>query len=81
VKRYMKKLMPFVAYVKERVSTEGVSAMDLTVPFDETSVLVDNLGYLIKSIALVDIEVKPSTEADAKIQEDCAPGKPYSIFD
>ena len=24
--------------------------------------------------------IKPSNEADGKIQEDCAPGKPYSVF-
>jgi len=80
VKKYMKKLMPFVAYIKDRVSKEGVTAMDLTVPFDETSILVDNLGYLVKAIDLEDIEIKPSSEADAKIQEDCSPGKPFSVF-
>ena len=37
---------------QDRVAKEGVSAMDLTVPFDETSVLVDNLRYLIKTIAV-----------------------------
>merc|ERR1712168_1150125 len=80
VKKYMKKLMPFVAYVKERVSKDGVAAMDLTVPFDETSILMDNLGYLVKAIELEDISIKPSSEADSKIQEDCAPGKPFSVF-
>jgi len=80
VKKYMKKLMPFVAYVKEQVSKDGVAAMDLTVPFDETSILIDNLGYLVKAIELEDISIKPSSEADAKIQEDCAPGKPFSVF-
>ena len=72
--------MPFVAYVKDRVSKDGVTAMDLTVPFDETSILADNLAYLVKAIDLEDISIKPSTEADAKIQEDCAPGKPFSVF-
>lgn len=80
VKKHMKKLMPFVAHVKERVKKEGEAAMDLTVPFDETSVLVDNLAYLIKAIELENIEIKPSSEAEAKIQEECAPGKPFSVF-
>lgn len=80
VKRHMKKLMPFVAHLKTRVATEGISAMDLNVSFDETSVLMDNITYLIKSIELEKIEIKPSSEADNKIQEECAPGKPYSIF-
>jgi len=80
VKKHMKKLMPFVAYVKDRVSKEGVKAMDLTVSFDEASVLVDNLAYLVKSIELEEIDIKSSAEADAKIQEECAPGKPFSVF-
>jgi len=80
VKKHMKKLMPFVAHLKTRVATERVSAMDLSVSFDETTVLMDNLTYLLKSIELENIEIKPSTEAEAKVQEECAPGKPYSIF-
>jgi leucyl-tRNA synthetase len=80
VKKHMKKLMPFVAYVKERVAKDGVGAMDLSVPFDETAILMDNLGYLVKAIDLQDISIKPSSEAEAKIQEDCAPGKPLSVF-
>lgn len=80
VKKYMKKLMPFVAYIKERVSKEGAGAMDLRVSFDEASVLMDNLAYLVKTIELEKIEVKSSSDAEAKIQEECAPGKPYSVF-
>ena len=29
---------------------------------------------------LVSVEIKPSSEADNRIQEDCAPGKPFSVF-
>jgi len=29
---------------------------------------------------LENIEIKLSSEADNKFQEECAPGKPYSIF-
>ncbi|XP_047126079.1 leucine--tRNA ligase, cytoplasmic isoform X1 [Hydra vulgaris] len=80
VKKHMKKLMPFVAYVKDRVQSEGASAMDLTVPFDETAVLTENLAYLLKSVELEKIEIKPSSDAEAKIQEECLPGRPYSVF-
>ena len=31
-------------------------------------------------LQLENIEIKSSAEADGKIQEECAPGKPYSIF-
>jgi len=80
VKKHMKKLMPFVQHVKKRVETDGPSALNLTVDFDETSVLMENLPYLLKSIELDSIDVKPSTDADEKILEECAPGKPFSIF-
>ena len=82
IKKHMKKLMPFVAYVKvnlslyclllnfsllqifilfnvglqERVLKEGISAMDLNVPFDETAVLSENLAYLLKSIEVISLE-------------------------
>jgi len=80
VKKHMKKLMPFVQHVKKRVETDGPSALNLTVDFDETSVLMENLPYLLKSIELDSIDVKPSTDADEKILEECAPGKPFSVF-
>ena len=29
---------------------------------------------------LVKLEVKSSADADSKVQEECAPGKPFSVF-
>jgi len=80
VKKYMKKLMPFVSYVKDQVAKEGVKALDLQVPFDEVSVLVDNVTFLLKSIELEDLEVKSTDGADAKVLEECSPGKPFTVF-
>jgi leucyl-tRNA synthetase len=79
VKKNMKKLMPFVAHIKGNVEKEGVKAMALQVPFDEQSVLIDNITYLMKAIEL-DIEVKSSEGEDQKIQDECAPGKPFTVF-
>ncbi len=42
LKKYMKKVMPFVAFMQERVDTVGVSALDTSLPWDETDVLVKN---------------------------------------
>eukprot|EP00795_Rhopilema_esculentum_P000827 gene827-10569_t len=80
VKKHMKKLMPFVQHVKKNVENVGASAMNLSVDFDETSVLMENLPYLLKSIELDSLDIKPSTDADEKIAEECAPGKPFSVF-
>ncbi|EDO40444.1 predicted protein, partial [Nematostella vectensis] len=80
VKKYMKKLMPFVQYVRSNVERDGPSAMDTTVPFNELEVLRENEGYLKKALDLVHLEIKPSSEGDAKVQEECAPGKPFTVF-
>ncbi|XP_031557263.1 leucine--tRNA ligase, cytoplasmic-like [Actinia tenebrosa] len=80
VKKYMKKLMSFVQFVRGSVEKDGLSAMDTTLPFDEKQVLLDNQQYLEKSLGLSRVEIKSSSEADAKIQEDSAPGKPITVF-
>ncbi|XP_048589324.1 leucine--tRNA ligase, cytoplasmic isoform X3 [Nematostella vectensis] len=80
VKKYTKKLMPFVQYVRSNVERDGPSAMDTTVPFNELEVLRENEGYLKKALDLVHLEIKPSSEGDAKVQEECAPGKPFTVF-
>merc|ERR1712227_1066861 len=78
--KHMKKLMPFVQYIKKQVEANGPSAMDLTVDFDEHEVLMDNLAYLIKAVELEDIQIKASSDAEEKIAEECTPGKPFSVF-
>ncbi|KAL9971490.1 hypothetical protein ACROYT_G017659 [Oculina patagonica] len=80
VKSAMKKLMPFVQHVKECVERDGPSALETTLPFDERQVLEENRPFLTKALELVSVEIKPSSEADKRIQEDCAPGKPFSVF-
>ncbi|XP_068702613.1 leucine--tRNA ligase, cytoplasmic-like [Montipora foliosa] len=80
VKSAMKKLMPFVQHVKECVERDGPSALETTLQFDERQVLEENKPFLRKALELVKIEIKPSSEADNRIQEDCAPGKPFSVF-
>ncbi|XP_027036668.1 leucine--tRNA ligase, cytoplasmic-like isoform X1 [Pocillopora damicornis] len=80
VKSAMKKLMPFVQHVKECVERDGPSALETTLPFDERQVLEENNAFLSKALELVSVEIKPSSEADKRVQEDCAPGKPFSVF-
>ncbi|XP_067042289.1 leucine--tRNA ligase, cytoplasmic-like isoform X1 [Acropora muricata] len=80
VRSAMKKLMPFVQHVKECVESDGPSALETTLQFDERQVLEENKAFLSKTLELVSVEIKPSSEADNRIQEDCAPGKPFSVF-
>ena len=52
LKKYMKKVMPFVAFMQERVDTVGVSALDTSLPWDEMDVLVKN-KVNIKSLKIL----------------------------
>ena len=80
LKKFMKKVMPFVAWTKERVAAQGLSVLDLTLEFDEKQVLEDNLAYLLNNLQLDGMDVKFSNEANEKTQEECRPGGPFIVF-
>lgn len=80
LKKWMKKVMPFVQFTKERISSVGMSALDLTLEFDEKQVLMDNLSYITNDLLLEGIEVIYSSDAGDKIQEECRPGNPFIQF-
>ncbi|KAM4875852.1 leucine--tRNA ligase, cytoplasmic [Thomomys bottae] len=80
LKKYMKKVMPFVAMIKENVEKMGPHVLDLQLEFDEQAVLIENIVYLTNSLELEHIEVKFASEAEDKIREDCCPGKPLNVF-
>lgn len=46
LKKYMKRVMPFVQATKEKVAKEGVKSLNLTLDFDEMNVLSLNKVYL-----------------------------------
>lgn len=46
LKKYMKKVMPFVQMSKEKVTQKGIQAINLTMDFDEMDVIKKNLDYL-----------------------------------
>uniref|UniRef100_A0A8B9ZHL6 Leucine--tRNA ligase, cytoplasmic n=1 Tax=Anas platyrhynchos TaxID=8839 RepID=A0A8B9ZHL6_ANAPL len=80
LKKYMKKVMPFVAMIKENLEKKGSRVLDLELEFDEQAVLMENIVYLTNSLELDHIEVKFASEAEDKIKEECCPGKPFSVF-
>ncbi|XP_054550257.1 leucine--tRNA ligase, cytoplasmic isoform X2 [Talpa occidentalis] len=80
LKKYMKKVMPFVAMIKENLEKMGPRVLDLQLEFDEQAVLMENIVYLTNSLELEHIEVKFASEADDKVREDCCPGKPLNVF-
>ncbi|KAM8974469.1 leucine--tRNA ligase, cytoplasmic [Pelodytes ibericus] len=80
LKKYMKRVMPFVAMIKENLEKKGLRILDLELEFDERAVLLENIVYLTNSLELDQIEVKFASEGDEKVKEDCCPGKPFSVF-
>lgn len=46
LKKYMKRVMPFVQAMRDKVAKSGISAINLTLDFDEVEILSINKGYL-----------------------------------
>ena len=46
LKKYMKKVMPFVQMAKDKVEKHGIHAIDLTTEFDEADVINKNVDYI-----------------------------------
>ena len=46
LKKYQKKVMPFVQTAKEKVAQHGIAAINLTTDYDEMDVIKKNIDYL-----------------------------------
>lgn len=80
LKKYMKRVMPFVAMIKDNLEKTGPRVLNLELEFDERAVLLENIVYLTNSLELDQIDVVFASEADDKVKEDCCPGKPLCVF-
>jgi len=79
LKKFMKRVMPFVAFMKEKVVSTGISALDTSLPWDEMTVLQDNLSYITNTLQLEGVSIAPSSDLGEK-GEDCRPGLPLIFF-
>jgi len=79
VKKFMKKVMPFVAFTKEKVAASGLSALDTSLPWDEMKVLSENMSYIVTSLGLEGVDLALSSDLGEK-GEDCRPGAPIIQF-
>ncbi|CAD6237682.1 GSCOCG00008299001-RA-CDS [Cotesia congregata] len=80
LKKYMKRVMPFVQTTREKMQTVGINALNLTLEFDEVSVLKGSKEYLKSTLDLEDIEIQYTDNAPEKTKEECCPGAPYISF-
>ncbi|KAL7300784.1 hypothetical protein TKK_0006759 [Trichogramma kaykai] len=80
LKKYTKRVMPFVQMTKEKMEAVGIGALNLTLDFSEYDVLTGSKEYLRSTLDLEKLEIKYSDEADDKTKEECCPGAPYIAF-
>ncbi|XP_066593462.1 leucine--tRNA ligase, cytoplasmic [Prorops nasuta] len=80
LRKYMKRVMPFVQMMREKMELAGISALNLTLDFDEFQVLSRNSDYLKNTLDLKEILIKFTDEASEKTKEECCPGSPYINF-
>lgn len=81
LKKYTKKVMPFVMVAKENFEKHGVAALNLTTEYDEFAVMTTNLKYMTNTLEMEGVDVKFSEEAEGdKVKDDCCPGKPFITF-
>ncbi|XP_048776266.2 leucine--tRNA ligase, cytoplasmic-like [Ostrea edulis] len=80
LKKYAKKLMPFVQVAKGNVEKNGIKALNLTSDIDEVEVMKKFKKYMISTLDVEGLDIRYSDEADDKVKEDCCPGKPFTTF-
>jgi len=70
-----KQLMQFVGTLKEDFTTEGISALNLSVPFDEKDLFTAEAELVKRNLDLKELEVN----YDDTVTK-CQPGKPFVTF-
>lgn len=82
IKPMMKKLMPFVAFVKSQVAEKGATVLESHLSFDEKEVFQRNKDYILRSLDLDSLEIcEASSYHDQKLVVDVCPGKPMCKFE
>ncbi|CAF4615853.1 unnamed protein product [Rotaria sp. Silwood1] len=85
-KKYQKKLMPFVIYLKELLEkSDDIISLDRHLSFDENQILQLNQDYLRRAIHVeqIDIRLTDGNDTDTTMLsnlEDIVPGKPLIHF-
>ncbi|XP_066146894.1 leucine--tRNA ligase, cytoplasmic [Euwallacea fornicatus] len=81
LKKYMKRVMPFVQTTREKVNQFGLKTFALTLEFDEAEILRNNNVYLANTLDVEEVIIKFTDDPNAndKMRE-CCPGSPFVLF-
>jgi leucyl-tRNA synthetase len=82
LKKYQKKVMPFVQRIRDRVGVLGKAAMAVTVDFDEREIIETNMEYLKGTLDLESIEIRFTDDVSAteNTKESVQPGTPFISY-
>uniref|UniRef100_A0A915I6H1 leucine--tRNA ligase n=1 Tax=Romanomermis culicivorax TaxID=13658 RepID=A0A915I6H1_ROMCU len=80
IRKYMKKVMPFVQMIKDSFCKNGFHALDLTYELDAEDILKQNIEYLLGTLELKSIDILPASSGNDKVREECLPGKPFIVY-
>ena len=79
LKKFGKKMMPFVAMLKDNYLLEGKSALESTCNFVQEDILKLNKEY-IRPVELESMSILSGINASENIRDEVAPGKPVPEF-
>ncbi|KAK6031486.1 leucine--tRNA ligase, partial [Ostertagia ostertagi] len=82
LKKFSKKIMPFVQMVKEQYEQKGMIALASACAFDQAAILLENRDYIENSLELDRFFIKYTDEPDVEpvIAETVVPGAPLMHF-
>lgn len=80
LKKYMKRVMPFVEAKKQAYMDQGMSVFEQGSPFDEEEILRDNYSYIINSLHLDGLEIRSADDSPPSVKDECCPLEPIILF-
>lgn len=83
LKQQMKKVMPFIGYVRDEVRALGPSALDRTPKFDQEEVLRDNQEFILSQLGLERMDfgdVSSPAAGHERMASESLPDKPGFVL-
>jgi leucyl-tRNA synthetase len=79
-KKLKKGAMQFVGFKAKQVASEGASALETRVPFDEKTLLEENIAFLQSACPTLEVITVELQTDDNQLKNPAVPGKPIAFF-